>query len=363
MDKYIVISIIIVLYFVQKYCIKSEVETFLLTKSILEKFDETTGGLNILGNIKLASRHIISSELTGLAIYAAGATRTNLDYGNLKVKDITVTGSLIQSGSSNLPSSFTNNSRTAKLNINSGALLNSVDITSVNGPLILSGQNGPVTLAGQNIVKIDGNIDITGNVTFNTAKPIVTRIVIIPSNSTSATPTYISAIDYPSITFSGFDNSTASIQTYAAAIEFNTSKGPDNKWYISFTPTPSSIINVRLTFFHKNLVQNNEPMDAIGLRDGNLVYYSWLPPSIGASPITKYRITQEALRLDGGFDLQDPINVNVTDPRYSEISGRVQVAMPWDVAANPWQYYRFKVAAFNDAGYTNDSAYSNNFTL
>jgi hypothetical protein len=382
MDKYIVIlSIIIVLYFAQKYCIKSEVETFLLTKNILEKFDETTGGLNILGNIRLANRHIISSESNGLAILNTTSTTTNLDYGNLKVKDINVTGTLIQSGTSNLPSSFTNSTQTARLNINSGTLPNSVDITSLNGPLILSGQNGPVTLASQNIIKISGNIDITGDVTINAAKPIVTRIVTIPSNSTTAITTDIDATDYPSITFSGFNNSTASSQSYAAAIEFNTSKGTDNKWYISFTPRPSSTINVRLTFFHKNLVQNdavdsvvavtipNAPTNLSGIRTPTTVVLSWVVPSTGGSPITKYRLIVENGRVGmGGILVWSVVSTEIidtiTNSRYSydNVSNRATYTIPWTVPLMSISY-RFKVAAFNNIGYSNDSAYSGSFIL
>jgi len=257
MDKYIVIlSIIIVLYFVQKYCIKSEVETFLLTKNILEKFNGTEGGLNILGNIKLANKHVISSESNALTIF--DITAATPIYGSIKVNDIDVRGILRIGGiastgpttsSFNLPSSFTNSGST--LNITNGTT-NSVSINSANGPLILSGQNG---------IKIGGDIDILGNVTINNGnKPIITRVVTIPANSATTVTTSIDATDYPSITFSGFNNSTVSAtatnQIYAAAIEFNTTIGTDNKWYISFTPTLPSEINVRLTFFHKNLVSS-----------------------------------------------------------------------------------------------------------
>jgi hypothetical protein len=376
MNKYIVIlSIIIVLYFVQKYCIKSEVETFLLTKNILEKFDQTTGGLNILGNIRLANRHIISSESEGLAIVdVVASTTANTEYGNIKVKDIRVTGTLIQEGGSNLPSSFTNSTQTARLNINSGTPPNSVEITSLNGPLILSGQNGPVTLASQNIIKIGGNIDITGNVTFNAAKPIVTRIITIPTNSTTPVTTGIDATDYPSITFSGFDNSTASSQSYAAAIEFNTTKGAGNKWFISFTPTPTPPlpINVRLTFFHKNLVQNDEGDSVAGVtvpgppgtpllsRSGDIITMSWVLPSNGGSPITIYKIEMEKTSSTSpvgpwALHATNPLGTSDTGYSYDSASNRVTWTRAWTTPQDG-RYYRFKVAAFNNQGFGADSA-------
>ncbi len=52
MDKYLIILIIImILYFIQKYCIQSEVEQILITKNIIEKFTESSNTNSILYNI------------------------------------------------------------------------------------------------------------------------------------------------------------------------------------------------------------------------------------------------------------------------------------------------------------------------
>ena len=41
MKKYLIIfSVIIILYYIQKYCIESEVDKFLVTKKIVEKWYE-----------------------------------------------------------------------------------------------------------------------------------------------------------------------------------------------------------------------------------------------------------------------------------------------------------------------------------
>ena len=120
MNKYLVTLIIIsILYFAQKYCIQSEVQTFLLTKNVLEKFTESQineGGLSILGNIKLGNRHIISSNSDNLRI----TDMTTGNVGNIQVNNIDISGALIMRQGFNFSgnnTSFTNGN--AKLNINS----------------------------------------------------------------------------------------------------------------------------------------------------------------------------------------------------------------------------------------------------
>jgi hypothetical protein len=142
---------------------------------------------------------------------------------------------------------FTNGN--ASLNIN--GLDNGVGIFSENGPLTLNGSDL------SNNIKLGGNIDISGNFTINNVKPILTKIITSPASNDTTTirsiNTLINYNTYPSITFSGYINNDTQ---YASFIEFNTIKDiPTNNWFISFTPNTFSTINLRLTFFHKNLVE------------------------------------------------------------------------------------------------------------
>ena len=240
MDKYLVIlSIITILYFVQKYCIQSEVEKFLLTKNIVENFTDTVtgGGLNILGNIILGNKHKLTSNGDYLKI-----TDLNDNLANISVKDIDVNGTLI------ISQGFTFNGNNSFTNGN--AILN------INGPSISS--TGPLTLnaPSSNIIQLGNNTNIYGDFTINNRKPILTKIITSPINL-STTPrnidTGINSDDYPSIAFSGYNNTNT--QSYASLIEFNTIKTPGGNWLISFTPQVTSVISVRLTFFHKNIVE------------------------------------------------------------------------------------------------------------
>ena len=254
MNKYIVIlSIIIVLYFVQKYCIQSEVEKFLLTKNIIEKFGAddiaNLNGLNISGNIILGNKIVITSDISGLKILD-GDTDTP---SNLFVNDIDISGSLIMRGGMNFTgndTSFTNDGATLK--INSGEN-NSVGIRSENGPLILKGSN-----ISDKII-LGGDTDIFGSFTINNVAPILTRVII--SNAT-VTPTArnentgVNSLTYPSIIFSGYDDNSTSTGQYANVIEFNTYIDPTTlMWFVSLTPAITTEIRIRVTFFHKNLVQ------------------------------------------------------------------------------------------------------------
>ena len=241
MDKYLVIlSIITILYFIQKYCIQSEVEKFLLTKNIVENFTDTVtgGGLNILGNIILGNKHKLTSDGDYLKI-----TDLTNNLANISVKDIDVSGMLIirQGFAFNGNNSFTNGN--AILNINGPS------ISSTTGPLTL---NAPLS----NIIRLGNNTNINGVFTINNIKPILTKIITSPinlSNTPRNIDTGINSDDYPSIAFSGYNNTNT--QSYASLIEFNTIKTPGGNWLISFTPQVTSVISVRLTFFHKNIVE------------------------------------------------------------------------------------------------------------
>jgi hypothetical protein len=259
MNKYIVIlSIIIVLYFVQKYCIQSEVEKFLLTKNIIEKFGAdgiaSLNGLNISGNIILGDKIVIQSDISGLKILDPAGGPANLTVSNLDISgQLTMRGGINFTGDNNR---FTRDN--ALLTINSGETDGSVSIRSMNGPLILNGPGGPGVPDISNNIKIGGNIDISGLFTINNVAPMLTR-VFISAASTQATSrtidTLINAIDYPSITFSGFDNNNTSPTQYANIIEFNTDIS-NNVWFVSLTPAITAEIRIRVTFFHKNLVDN-----------------------------------------------------------------------------------------------------------
>ena len=255
MNKYIVIlSIIIVLYFVQKYCIQSEVEKFLLTKNIIEKFGANDipnlNGLNISGNIILGDKIIIKSDISGLKILD-GDTGTP---SNLSVNNIDISGLLIMRGGMNFTgnnNSFTNGGAT--LSIYSGEN-NSVGIRSENGPLILNGSDI------SNKIILGGNTDISGLFRINNVIPILTKEIVSAATvnpTTRNVNTGVNALTYPSITFSRYNNNSTSTTQYANVIEFNTYVETDGLWYVSLTPAITPEIRIRVTFFHKNLVQND----------------------------------------------------------------------------------------------------------
>ena len=119
MEKYLVIFIVIItLYFIQKYCIQSEVEKILITKNIIENFTTTTtdfddtiaynllddiaselfqnDNLNIPGNI-IINKHKLISDISCLKI----RDLSNENFLNLVVKDMDVSGILTVKGPSN----------------------------------------------------------------------------------------------------------------------------------------------------------------------------------------------------------------------------------------------------------------------
>ena len=66
MKNYLIIIIIIVLYYIQKYCIQSEVDKFLITQNILEKFTDTTN--NQIDHIKNLTKFANQLQNNGLDI-------------------------------------------------------------------------------------------------------------------------------------------------------------------------------------------------------------------------------------------------------------------------------------------------------
>ena len=250
MNKYIVIlSIIIVLYFVQKYCIQSEVEKFLLTKNIIEKFGSgdtaNLNGLNISGNIILGDKIVITSDISGLKMLDGNTGKS----ANLSVNNIDISGSLTMQGGINFTGNnnrFTRNNATLSIDSSEN---NSVIIRSTNGPLILNGPDN------SNTIMLGGNTNINGLFTINNVAPILTKVLISNASNTPTTrniDTLINAINYPSIIFSGYDNNSTSTGQYANVIQFNTDIS-NNTWFVSLTPAITEEIKIRVTFFHKNL--------------------------------------------------------------------------------------------------------------
>ena len=340
MNKYIVIlSIIIVLYFVQKYCIQSEVEKFLLTKNIIEKFGADgiadLNGLNITGNIILGDKIIITSDISGLKILD-GDTGTP---SNLSVNDIDISGSLIMRGGMNFTGNnnrFTNGG--AILKINSGEN-NSVGIRSENGPLILNGSDI------SNKIILGGNTDILGLFTINNVAPILTKVLI--SNATDSPTarninTGISSLTYPSITFSGYDNDSTTPQ-YANVIEFNTYvEATTRMWYVSFTPQITTEIKIRVTFFHKNLVDNQDNSSPTSLEP---TFTTLAPPT--------YSLGRGATQFT--IDITAPINAPTgSTTNYQVTSGiipsnRIQVSgsQATITGLQPNTSYSFQITATN----------------
>ena len=267
MEKYLVIFIVIItLYFIQKYCIQSEVEKILITKNIIENFTTTTtdfddtiaynllddiaselfqnDNLNIPGNI-IINKHKLISDISGLKI----RDLSNENFLNLVVKDMDVSGILTVKGPSNFNNAlFVNSTNNKQLSI-TGAT-----IDSSNGDLLLS--------ASTNNIKL-GNTDISGNLSFNNdKKPIISKVIIVNRDSDSNINTIINYEEYSAISFSGYDHS--SNRTNAYTLQFNTIKNPSTKnWDISFTQSPASIfssstenLRIKFTFFHTNFVQD-----------------------------------------------------------------------------------------------------------
>ena len=248
MEKYLIILIIImVLYYIEKYCIQSEVDKILITKNIIEKFTENTitnsilynitsnlqdtNRLDISGNIIINNRHKLTSDGNYLKI----TDISGQNFLNMSVKNLDVSGQLlVRQNSTFLQGThrFINPNNNSLLIDTSG---NNAGIKSLTGPLNID--------ASVNKIIFSGNTDILGNLTINNLKPIL--IKTFTTNGTNIN-TGISHSIYSGIGFSGYDQSSNT------TFEFNTYKQNGN-WFISFIPKTNSNtlspIKIRLIFF------------------------------------------------------------------------------------------------------------------
>jgi hypothetical protein len=273
MEKYLIIIIIIItLYYIQKYCIKSEVQKFLITKNIIENFTTSTtvnfddqavnfddqaafntlydiesdlfknNNLNILGNIIINNKHKLISDGDTLKI----TDLSNQNFLNLVVKDMDINGILTVKGPYSFNNAlFVNSTNSKQLSITGS------NISSINSDLLLSSNTNNITL---------GNTNISGNLSFNNnKKPIISKIIIINKNSRDI-DTLVNYEEYSGISFSGYDHSTNRIN--GNNLQVNTIRNPDTKtWIISFNQVLSNLetgINIRMKFifFHTNFVQD-----------------------------------------------------------------------------------------------------------
>ena len=253
MEKYLIIIIIImILYYIQKYCIQSEVDKILITKNIIEKFTDNinptlsqvsnnlnqTGGLDLSGSLIINNKHKLTSDGDYLKITDVNSQ----NYLNLAVKDLDITGTLLLRQNNFNTSQgfrFINNTNETLIIDTSG---NSAGIKSLQGSFNIN--------AGTTI-NFSGNTDISGNLTIGNTnrKPILIKTIYI-LNNINTYDTGISHTEYSGITFSGYTSSTRS---YASTFEFNTYQ-QNGRWFISFTPAMiiTTPLSVRLTFFHVN---------------------------------------------------------------------------------------------------------------
>ena len=284
MDKYLIILIIIIiLYFIQKYCIQSEVEQILITKNIIEKFtDSNTNFLfsNVVNNLQLTKRLDLSGsliinkrhKLTSDGNYLKLTDVSGLNFLNMSVKNLDVSGELLVRQNSTFtggPHSFNS------LNIDTSG--NNAGIKSVQGNLTINGSK-----------KILGNTDISGNLRINNVKPILIKIFTTTNNIID---TGISHSTYSGIGFSGYNHPTSS--STRTPLEFNTYK-QNGKWFVSFTPNNTQSTSIRLiffnTFFHS--VHLDPPTNLRVVIGNSQATLSWdAPVSNDESPITLYTIS------------------------------------------------------------------------
>jgi len=268
MDKYLIILIIImILYYIQKYCIQSEVEQILITKNIIEKFTDSninsllsnivnnlqqTNRLDLSGSLIINNRH----KLTADGNYIKLTDVSGQNFLNMSVKNLDVSGELLVRQNS----TFTGGPHNFNfLNINTSG--NNAGIKSVQGNLTINGST-----------KILGNTDISGNLRINNVKPILIKIFTTTGNIID---TGISYSLYSGIGFSGY-NHPSSTRT---PLEFNTYKQNGN-WFVSFTPSnnQSLSISIRLIFFNTFFHSDSDEIFNVQLTAPNIT-----APNITAS--------------------------------------------------------------------------------
>ena len=283
MKKYLIIfSVIIILYYIQKYCIQSEVDKFLISQNVIEKFTEATdaqnnyiinlttfanqlqnGGLDISNGITLRNNLKINSNnnpyITDISNTYLKITDMTGNFQSMSVNNMDISGILTVrqttrfSGSNNY---FSNTNSPGILNISSLSTNNRIH--SENGDLTIFSTGSVSDLS--NYIKLNNNTCISGNLTINGIKPILIKVVqVINSTSYDDTNTNVSHTEYPGISLGGY---SGYVNTMATLIEFNAFKKTTSpNWHINFTPTPFSSttttsVNVILTFFHKNIVDD-----------------------------------------------------------------------------------------------------------
>jgi hypothetical protein len=277
MDKYLIILIIIIiLYFIQKYCIQSEVEQILITKNIIEKFTDSninsllsnvvnnlqqTNRLDLSGSLIINNRHKLTSDGNYLKLTDVSGQ----NFLNMSVKNLDVSGELLVRQNS----TFTGGPHNFNfLNIDTSD--NNAGIKSVQANLTINGST-----------KILGNTDISGNLRINNVKPILIKIFTTTGNIID---TGISHSTYSGIGFSGYNHPTSS--STRTPLEFNTYKQNGN-WFVSFSPSNNQSTSIRLiffnTFFHSDSneifnVQLTAPNITASIVNGN-ASINWTSPS------------------------------------------------------------------------------------
>ena len=279
-----------VLYYIEKYCIQSEVDKILITKNIIEKFTvpgsslsgiptslRELGGLNLTGSLIINNNYKLTSDSDDF-LRLTDVLTGNLS--NLYVNNLDISGTLdvrqsISSSSQNI--SFTNlTGGVLKLDY----INNMAGLKSLNGPL-------NINIPSTSKIEIPGNMDISGDFKFNNVKPILMKMIPIGISTSNNIDTGISYSVYSGIAFSGYNSDSP--RTQATIIQFNTYKDSGGNWFISFTPARQTIypsLGVRLTFFHKNFIGDEVVVSGLTAEDvvSGLTANS-LPPPI--SPVAR----------------------------------------------------------------------------
>ena len=215
MKKYLIIfSVIIILYYIQKYCIQSEVDKFLISQNVIEKFTEATnaqkdyiknlttfanqlqnGGLDISNGITLRNNIKINSNnnpyITDISNTYLKITDMTGNFKSMSVKNMDISGILTvrQTTRFSGSNSFSNTNNQGILSI--GSLSTNNRIYSENGDLTIFSTGSVSDLS--NYIKLNNNTCISGNLTINGIKPILIKVVQV-INSTSYVDTNTNAM-------------------------------------------------------------------------------------------------------------------------------------------------------------------------
>ena len=341
MEKYLIIIIIImILYFIQKYCIQSEVEKILITKNIIEKFTDSntnfsfsnvvnnlqqSNSLDISGSLIINNKHTLMSDGNYLKLTDVSGQ----NFLNMSVNNLDVSGELLVRQNS----TFTGGPHNFNfLNIDTSG--NNAGIKSLQGNLTINGSK-----------TILGNTDISGNLRINNVKPILIKIFTTTGNIID---TGVSHSVYSGIGFSGYNHPTPTSTRIPS--EFNTYKQNGN-WYVSFAPTNTQQLSIRLiffnTFFHNDESIDevpNPPTDISATLGNSLATVTWVPPTnTGSSPIRYYIV-----RTFQGSTIIKDISSNTISATVTDLTN----GLP----------YSFSVYALNTIGFSTESVKSSPVT-